>query len=60
KDMIPEIRMKTKEERAVQNLINTRDKIVKCRSTLKNQLHTNYSLGKKHRVKRKIIDIGLY
>jgi len=39
KDMIPEIRMKTKEERAVQNLINTRDKIVKCRSTLKNQLH---------------------
>jgi len=39
KDILPGIRMKSKEERDLQKIIGARDKLVKCRSTIKNQMH---------------------
>ena len=39
KDMIPEVRMRTKEESQIASLIGTRDKFVKLRTTLKNKIH---------------------
>lgn len=39
KDILPGIRMKSLEERDLQKIIAARDKLVKCRSTIKNQLH---------------------
>lgn len=39
KDMIPEVRMRTKEESQVASLIGTRDKFVKLRTALKNKVH---------------------
>lgn len=39
KDLIPEVRMKTKEESQTSSLIGTRDKFVKLRTSLKNKLH---------------------
>lgn len=39
KDMIPEVRMKTKEQSQIASLIGTRDKLVKLRSALKNKIH---------------------
>ena len=39
KDLIPEVRMKTKEESQTSSLISTRDKFVKLRTSLKNKLH---------------------
>ncbi len=39
KDLIPEVRMRTKEESQTSSLIGTRDKFVKLRTALKNKLH---------------------
>lgn len=39
KGLIPEVRMRTKEESQVTSLISTRDKFVKLRTTLKNKIH---------------------
>lgn len=39
KDMIPEVRMKTKAESQLGSLIGTRDKFVKLRTALKNKVH---------------------
>lgn len=39
KGLIPEVRMRTKEESQVASLIGTRDKFVKLRTTLKNKIH---------------------
>jgi transposase len=39
KELIPEVRMRSKEESQVGSLIGTRDKFVKLRSALKNKLH---------------------
>jgi len=39
KDMIPEVRMRTKEQSQIASLIGTRDKFVKLRTTLKNKIH---------------------
>lgn len=39
KDMIPEVRMRTKEESQIASLIGTRDKFVKLRTALKNKVH---------------------
>lgn len=39
KDMIPEVRMRTKEESQLASLIGTRDKFVKLRTALKNKVH---------------------
>jgi transposase len=39
KDLIPEVRMKTKEESQTSSLISTRDKFVKLRTSLKNKIH---------------------
>lgn len=39
KDMIPEVRMRTKEQSQVASLIGTRDKFVKLRTALKNKIH---------------------
>lgn len=39
KDLIPEVRMKTKEESQTSSLIGTRDKLVKLRTSLKNKIH---------------------
>lgn len=39
KDMIPEVRMKSKAESQLGSLIGTRDKFVKLRSSLKNKVH---------------------
>lgn len=39
KGLIPEVRMKSKEQQQVASLITTRDKLVKLRSTLKNKIH---------------------
>jgi len=39
KDMIPEVRMKTKAESQLGSLIGTRDKLVKLRTALKNKVH---------------------
>lgn len=39
KDLIPEVRMKTKEEAQTSSLIGTRDKLVKLRTSLKNKIH---------------------
>jgi len=39
KDLIPEVRMRTKEESQTSSLIGTRDKFVKLRTSLKNKLH---------------------
>jgi len=39
KDMIPEVRMKTKEQSQISSLIGTRDKFVKLRTALKNKVH---------------------
>jgi transposase len=37
--MLPEVRQMSKEEREIKSLINTRDKLVKLRSSLKNKIH---------------------
>lgn len=39
KGLIPEVRMRTKEESQISSLIGTRDKFVKLRSCLKNKIH---------------------
>lgn len=39
KDLIPEVRMRTKEESQTSSLIGTRDKLVKLRTSLKNKIH---------------------
>ena len=39
KGLIPEVRMRTKEEAQISSLIGTRDKFVKLRSCLKNKIH---------------------
>jgi transposase len=39
KDMIPEVRRRTKEQSQIASLIGTRDKLVKLRTALKNKLH---------------------
>ena len=39
KDMIPEVRMRTKEQSQIAPLIGTRDKFVKLRTALKNKIH---------------------
>jgi len=39
KDLIPEVRMRSREESQVASLINTRDKFVKLRTSLKNKIH---------------------
>lgn len=39
KDLIPEVRMKTKEDSQIRSLIGTRDKLVKLRTSLKNKIH---------------------
>jgi len=39
KGLIPEVRMKSKEQQQIASLITTRDKLVKLRSTLKNKIH---------------------
>lgn len=39
KDLVPEVRMRTKEEQEISSLITTRDKIVKLRTSLKNKVH---------------------
>lgn len=40
KDLIPEVRLKTKEQAQMASLIGTRDKFVKLRTLLKNKLHS--------------------
>lgn len=39
KDMIPEVRMRTKEGSQIASLIGTRDKFIKLRTALKNKIH---------------------
>jgi len=39
RDMIPEVRMRTKEQSQTSSLIGTRDKFVKLRTALKNKVH---------------------
>ena len=39
KGLIPEVRMKTKEQQQMSSLITTRDKLVKLRTILKNKIH---------------------
>ena len=39
KGLIPEVRMKSKEEQQIASLIATRDKLVKLRTVLKNKMH---------------------
>jgi len=39
KDMIPEVRMRSKEESQIASLIGTRDKFIKLRTALKNKVH---------------------
>jgi len=39
KDMIPEVRMRSKEQAQISSLIGTRDKFVKLRTSLKNKIH---------------------
>jgi len=39
KGLIPEVRMKTKEQSQISSLIGTRDKFVKLRTALKNKIH---------------------
>ena len=39
KGLVPEVRMKSKEEAQLSSLINTRDKFVKLRTALKNKIH---------------------
>lgn len=39
KDMIPEVRMRSKEQSQIASLIGTRDKFVKLRTSLKNKIH---------------------
>ncbi len=39
KDLIPEVRMRTKEQSQIASLIGTRDKFVKLRTALKNKVH---------------------
>jgi transposase len=39
KDMIPEVRMRSKEQAQISSLIGTRDKFVKLRTALKNKVH---------------------
>jgi len=39
KGLIPEVRMKSKEQQQISSLITTRDKLVKLRTILKNKIH---------------------
>jgi transposase len=39
KDMVPEVRMKDKKSAQINSLANTRDKLVKLRTVLKNKIH---------------------
>ena len=39
KDMVPEVRMKDKKTAQINSLANTRDKLVKLRTALKNKIH---------------------
>jgi len=39
KGLVPEVRMRSKEEAQLSSLIGTRDKFVKLRTTLKNKIH---------------------
>lgn len=40
REMLPEVRMKSQEERALQSVIHTRDKLVKMRTMCKNRVHS--------------------
>jgi len=40
KDMLPEVRMKDKKSAQIKSVANTRDKLVKLRTTLKNKIHS--------------------
>jgi transposase len=39
KGLVPEVRMRSKEDQQIASLITTRDKLVKLRTTLKNKIH---------------------
>ena len=39
KGLVPEVRMKSKEDAQIASLINTRDKFIKLRTSLKNKIH---------------------
>ncbi|MBD3378964.1 MAG: IS110 family transposase [Candidatus Omnitrophica bacterium] len=39
KDLVPKVRMRSKEEQEISSLITTRDKLVKLRTSLKNKVH---------------------
>jgi len=39
KDLVPEVRMRSKEQQEISSLITTRDKLVKLRTSLKNKVH---------------------
>jgi transposase len=43
KGLIPEIRLRSKEESQIASLIGTRDKLVKLRTTLKNKIHSIFN-----------------
>lgn len=43
KGLIPEVRLRSKEESQLASLIGTRDKLVKLRTTLKNKLHSIFN-----------------
>ena len=43
KGLIPEVRMRSKEQRQLSSLINTRDKLVKLRTSLKNKIHNIFN-----------------
>lgn len=51
KDMVPEVRMKDDKYTELQSLSNTRDKLVKLRSSLKNKIH-NLLTGKGINIKK--------
>ncbi len=43
KGLIPEVRMRSKEEAQLASLINTRDKFIKLRTSLKNKMHNIFN-----------------
>jgi transposase len=68
KGLVPEIRMKNKEEQQMSSLISTRDKLVKLRTTLKNKIHgilnangyvTKKELFSSEKALERIFEIGL-
>jgi len=45
KDLVPEVRMRSKRDQQISSLITTRDKLVKLRTTLKNKIHGILSMN---------------